>query len=79
MTKSDIIAGLDIGSANIRLVVCQNENASDKDLKIIGAVEEKSQGLNKGTVNVTTGIGLPPVKIINYDFAIIAKYRRHVN
>jgi len=51
--KDNIIAGLDIGSTAIRLVVGQRgrglEGESDK-LKIIGAVQVPAEGINKGAV-----------------------------
>lgn len=47
-----IIAGLDIGSTNIRLVVGQISHSQDNNkLRIIGAVEQESSGINKGIVN----------------------------
>ncbi|MCK4553378.1 cell division protein FtsA [Candidatus Parcubacteria bacterium] len=50
--KDNIIAGLDIGSTAIRLVVGQciaSENS--ERLQIIGAVEAPAQGINRGVVN----------------------------
>ena len=48
----NIIAGLDIGSTNIRLVVGQIGHSQDNNqLRIIGAVEQESSGINKGIVN----------------------------
>lgn len=49
--KNDIIAGLDIGSTEIRLVVGQ-PNANDEvgGLQIIGAVSVPAEGINKGAV-----------------------------
>lgn len=52
--KENIIAGLDIGSTAIRLVVGQkifNNNTQKEILQIIGAVEAPAQGINKGIVN----------------------------
>ena len=49
--KDNIIAGLDIGSTAIRLVVGQLvNNEGNSQLQIIGAVEVPSQGINKGVV-----------------------------
>jgi len=51
--KEDIIAGLDIGSNSIRLVVGQrasNDELGEK-LQIIGAIEVPSEGINRGAVN----------------------------
>ena len=47
--KENIIAGLDIGSTAIRLVVGQSNNETG-NLKIIGAVSVKAEGINKGAV-----------------------------
>ena len=47
--KENIIAGLDIGSTTIRLVVGQSDNETG-NLKIVGAVSVKSEGINKGAV-----------------------------
>jgi cell division protein FtsA len=47
--KDNIIAGLDIGSTAIRLVVGQRKGA-ENELQIIGAVSVPSQGINKGAV-----------------------------
>ncbi|MDA3839921.1 MAG: cell division protein FtsA [Patescibacteria group bacterium] len=50
--KDDIIAGLDIGSTEVRLVVGQRINSDSGDkVQIIGAVSVPSEGINKGTVN----------------------------
>jgi cell division protein FtsA len=47
----NIITGLDIGTANIRVVVGQtNKNGDSEQLNIIGVVEVPAQGLNKGSV-----------------------------
>jgi cell division protein FtsA len=51
--RENIIAGIDIGSTSIRLVVGQkrpDERGVD-NLQIIGAVEVPTQGINKGMVN----------------------------
>jgi cell division protein FtsA len=45
--KEDIIAGLDIGSTEIRLVVGQKK---EDDLQIIGATSVPSEGVNKGVI-----------------------------
>lgn len=50
--KDNIIAGLDIGSSAIRLVVGQKiQSNSGSQLQIIGAVEVPSSGINRGAVN----------------------------
>jgi len=49
--KDNIIAGLDIGSTEIRMVVGQRVSDGEKEkLQIIGAVSVPSQGINKGVV-----------------------------
>ena len=49
--KENIIAGLDIGSTEIRLVVGQHKNIGEGDeLQIIGAVKIPSEGINRGAV-----------------------------
>ncbi len=49
--KEDIIAGLDIGSTEIRLVVGQRTNTGEGEkLQIIGAVAVPARGINKGVV-----------------------------
>ncbi len=49
--KNSIIAGLDIGSTEIRIVVGQREQIGEKEkLNIIGATEVDSVGVNKGMV-----------------------------
>jgi len=50
--KENIIAGLDVGSTAIRLVVGQREPQEGGDkLKIIGAISVPAEGINKGIVN----------------------------
>ena len=50
--KDDIIAGLDIGSTEVRLVVGQRvDSESGNKIQIIGAVSVPSEGINKGSVN----------------------------
>lgn len=47
----EIIAGLDIGSANIRIVVGQVARTKESEqLNIIGVVEVPSQGISKGSI-----------------------------
>lgn len=49
--KDNIIAGLDIGSTNIRLVVGQkNQDEKNSELQILGAVSVQSEGINKGAL-----------------------------
>ncbi len=49
--KDNIIAGLDIGSTEIRLVVGQRNNEGENDkLQIIGAVSVPSKGISRGIV-----------------------------
>ena len=50
--KDNIIAGLDIGSTDIRLVVGQKSlRDSGEQLQILGAVTVPAQGINRGVVN----------------------------
>lgn len=50
--KGNIIAGLDIGSTAVRLVIGQRvANDFGEQLKIIGAVEVPAAGINRGAVN----------------------------
>lgn len=49
--RDEIIAGLDIGSTAIRLVIGQKVEGNEKeDLQIIGAVSVPAKGVNKGIV-----------------------------
>ncbi|HBI97120.1 MAG: Cell division protein ftsA [Candidatus Falkowbacteria bacterium GW2011_GWC2_38_22] len=49
--KDNIIAGLDIGSTEVRLVVAQHKNTGEgEELQIIGAIKAPSNGINKGAV-----------------------------
>src|SRR3989338_8188116 len=50
--RDNIIAGLDIGSTAIRLVVGQRKiSDSGEQLQILGAVTAPSQGISRGSVN----------------------------
>jgi cell division protein FtsA len=50
--KDDIIAGLDIGSTSIRLVIGQKiSGPAGDELQIIGAVSGPTAGVNRGVVN----------------------------
>ncbi|MGE5425710.1 MAG: cell division protein FtsA [Bacillota bacterium] len=50
--KDDIIAGLDIGSTAVRLVIGQKVSGPTGDeIQIIGAVSSPTQGVSKGVVN----------------------------
>ncbi len=50
--KDNIIAGLDIGSTSIRLVVAQRVSGPNGDeLQIIGAVSGETSGVSRGVVN----------------------------
>ncbi len=50
--KEDIIAGLDIGSTGIRLVVGQKVNhLGNEELQIIGAVSSPTFGVSRGSIN----------------------------
>lgn len=50
--KDNVIAGLDIGSNAIRLVVGQRSfNDGGEQMQIIGAIEVASEGISKGAVN----------------------------
>ncbi len=48
MTKRDILAGMDIGTSNIRVIV--GEIASDGSLNIIGVGTSPSEGIKKGVI-----------------------------
>lgn len=49
--KENIVAGLDIGSTLVRMVIGQKiETERDEQLQIIGAVTVNSEGINKGGV-----------------------------
>lgn len=51
--KEHLIAGIDLGSAHIRLAAAQVGTGSDKreTLSLIGAVEVPSQGISKGSIS----------------------------
>jgi len=50
--KEEIIAGLDIGSSEIRLAVAQRSGRdADAPLQVIGAVSSNTNGFGKGVVN----------------------------
>ncbi|MFH1582731.1 MAG: cell division protein FtsA [Candidatus Falkowbacteria bacterium] len=50
--KDNIIAGLDIGSTSIRLVIGQRmDNKPGEQLQILGAVTVPAEGINRGVVN----------------------------
>jgi cell division protein FtsA len=50
--KEEIIAGLDIGSTAVRLVVGQKIDGVDREeLQVIGAVSSRTTGVSKGIVN----------------------------
>ena len=50
--KEEIIAGLDIGSTNIRLVIGQKvQGFETEEIQIIGAVSVLTMGVSKGNVN----------------------------
>jgi cell division protein FtsA len=50
--KEEIIAGLDIGSSEIRLAVAQRSGRDvDAPLQVIGAVSSNTSGFSKGVVN----------------------------
>jgi len=50
--KEEIIAGLDIGSTNIRLVIGQKVQGFEaEEIQIIGAVSSLTMGVSKGNVN----------------------------
>jgi cell division protein FtsA len=49
--KDNIIAGLDIGSTSVRMVIGQKlQTEKDEQLQIIGAITVPSEGINKGNV-----------------------------
>lgn len=50
--REDVIAGLDIGSTAVRLVVGQRVNQGEGEkLQIIGAVAVPAEGINRGMIN----------------------------
>ncbi|MEK7172596.1 MAG: cell division protein FtsA [Patescibacteria group bacterium] len=50
--RDNIVAGLDIGSTAIRLVVGQQAvNESDEQLRVLGAITVPAEGISKGVVN----------------------------
>ncbi len=50
--SDNIIAGLDVGSTNVRLVVGQTvANVEGPQIKIIGAVSTPTNGINKGVIS----------------------------
>ncbi len=50
--KEDIVAGLDVGSTSVRLVVGQIiEGGNSYEVQVIGAVSSPSSGVSKGIVN----------------------------
>src|SRR5574344_2450396 len=50
--RDEIIAGLDVGSTAIRLVIGQKiETPAGEELQIIGAVSSPTAGVNKGVVS----------------------------
>ena len=50
MPDQDLIAGLDIGSTAIRLVVGQKNQDPDQPIHIIGAAEVPAEGINRGVI-----------------------------
>ncbi len=48
--KEDILAGLDVGSTEIRLVVGQRANQEDERIQIIGATSVPAEGVSKGII-----------------------------
>lgn len=54
MSKDSIIAGLDIGSTSVRLVIGQSvapkQRDGEQELQIIGAVEVPTEGVHKGAI-----------------------------
>jgi cell division ATPase FtsA len=50
--RDNLIAGLDIGSSETRLVVAQRvETDAGPKVQVIGAVSVPSEGVNKGIIN----------------------------
>ncbi len=49
MAKEEIITGLDIGSTTVRVVVGQ-VNPHDKKIQILGAAENPTEGVSKGSI-----------------------------
>ncbi|OGY42622.1 MAG: cell division protein FtsA [Candidatus Buchananbacteria bacterium RBG_13_36_9] len=52
MSREDIIVGVDIGSTSIKIAIGQNtvNEAGQKKLHIIGAVEQEAEGINRGVI-----------------------------
>ena len=51
MSDQQIIAGLDVGSTVVRLVIGQRTDNPDQPLHIIGAAEVPAEGINRGVVS----------------------------
>lgn len=51
MTDREIIAGLDVGSSVIRLVVGQRDENPDRPLHIIGVSQVSAEGINRGVIS----------------------------
>lgn len=51
MAKEGLIAGLDIGSSHIRMVVGQRGSEEEQAIQVIGASEVPSQGISRGIIN----------------------------
>jgi len=50
--QDEIITGLDVGSSVIRAVIGQRSSTDpDRQIRIIGAVEQSAEGINKGIIN----------------------------
>lgn len=50
MSKDYYVAGLDIGSANVRVLVCSPATDPDQEIMVRAAVTEPMQGMQKGTI-----------------------------
>ena len=50
MPDQDLIAGLDIGSTAVRLVVGQKNQDPDQPIHVIGAAEVPAEGINRGVI-----------------------------
>ncbi|MFH0853920.1 MAG: cell division protein FtsA [bacterium] len=49
--RDQIIAGLDLGTSNIRIAVGQIDEQNPNNIQIIGLTEYPTQGINKGMIN----------------------------
>ena len=55
MSRSNLIAGLDIGSSNIKMVVAERKTG-DSELEVVFRAQEPSFGVRKGVVIDTDSV-----------------------